>query len=117
MGKISFKELVDKLEYFSVEDNTKKTIEAIREECREYIRYNGFECMDECLDPETDTAEYLAGEHPDWDMDCFLWSRINYQPLQFLCEDKWSGDLHFAELNIDFFGDYGSGVGIFNVTE
>ena len=117
MEKISFKEIIEKLDYFSVENNTKKTIEDIREECREYIRDNGFECMDECFDPETDTAEYLAGEHPDWDTESFVWSRINYQPLTFLCEDKWSGDLHFAEMNIDFYGDLDMGIGIFNVAD
>lgn len=117
MEKISFKEIIEKLDYFSVENNTKKTIEDIREECREYIRDNGFECMDECFDPETDTAEYLAGEHPDWDTESFVWSRINYQPLTFLCEDKWSGDLHFAEMNIDFYGDLDNGIGIFNVAD
>lgn len=117
MKQLTFKELVDELPYFSVENNMEKTIDDIREECREFIRNSGFECMDESFDPETDADEYLAGEHPDWNTENFEWSRINYQPLEFLCEDYYSGDINFFELNIDFYGDYDKGIGIFNVTD
>ena len=116
MEKLSFKELTKKLDFFSVENNMEKTIEDIREECRQFICESGFECAEENYNPLVYVSELIDDVHPDWDTDNFEWYRINYQPLEFLCEDM-NGDIHLSELNIEFYGDYDKGIGIFNVTD
>jgi len=117
MGKLSFKELIEKLKFFSVENNMEKTIEEIRDECRQFIINSGFECAEENFEPDVYVSELIDDVHPDWNTENFEWSIINYQPLEFLCIDQWTDDLCFAEMNIHFYGDFANGIGIFNVTD
>lgn len=116
MEKLSFKELTNKLDFFYVENNMEKTIEEIKEECRKFIRENGFECADENSNSDSDVLELIEETHPDWNTDNFEWYCINYQPFEFLCKDECD-ELYFAELNIKFYGDYDKGIGVFNVTD
>jgi hypothetical protein len=53
--------------------------------------------------------------HPELDDDKLDWSVVTYQPIQFMCKEDYSDDLCFGEVNISFYGDYDSGIGIFNV--
>lgn len=94
---MEFKELIKKLQYFSVDNQTEKTIDEIRQECRDYIGKNGFACCDDNCEPDGSS------------------SLVTYQPIQFMCKEDYSDDLCFAEVNISFYGDFNSGVGIFNV--
>jgi len=117
MKKKSFKELTIELQFFGVDNSKEKTIEDIREECRKYIRDCGYECADENYDADASVSELIKEMHPSRNTERFDWTRINYQPLEFLCEDPYSGDLMFAEMNIDFYGDYKRGRGVFNITD
>lgn len=112
--KLSFSELCDKLQYFSVINNQQKTIGDIAEECREYIRKHGHECLDDCYDEEKEAVEWMEKHHPEIE-----WTEstaVLYQPLEFLCLDEYTDEPRFAELCISFYGDYDNGVGVFSVT-
>ena len=114
---LTFNELIGKLQYFSVESNMEKTISDIAEECREFIRKSGFGCLDENTDNEEEAEAWIKENHPEWEKnEHYAWGTILYQPLEFLCESYWNGDVYFAELNIFFYGDYDRGEGVFCVS-
>lgn len=114
--KLTFKELCDKLSYFSVVNNQSKTIGEIADECRVFIRDSGHQCLDECYDEESAAKEWAEEHHPEWDDEELEQSSVLYQPLQFLCKSKYDRDLHFADLAVTFYGDYKEGVGVFGVS-
>ena len=111
---LAFSELCDRLQYFFVINNQQKTISEIAEECREYIRKAGHECLDEGYDEEREAVEWMEEHHPE--IECVESTAVLYQPLEFLCLDRYSYEPHFAELHISFYGDYDNGVGVFSVT-
>lgn len=112
--ELSFNELCKELDYFSVENNENKTIESIADECRIFITKSGHNCLDDYYsDDEVD--EWIEENHPEWNTEGFEWTSVNYQPLEFLCEDKYTGDIGFREINITFYGDWDNGVGVFYV--
>lgn len=117
MGKITFKELAEMLPYFSVENRQEKTIGEIREEFRKFIEESGFDVVEENWDADAYVSDYIDEMHPEWNTENFEWSRINYQPIEFLCMDEYNGDVCFADVNIDFYGDFEKGIGVFNVTD
>jgi len=113
---LTFKELCDKLQYFSVNNNQQKTIGEICDECREYIRKAGHDCLDDGFDSDADAKEWMQEHHPDLATDDIEETTVTYGPLEFLCEDEYSGDVYFAEMHITFYGDFDNGVGVFSVT-
>lgn len=112
---MEFKELISKLQYFSVDNQTEKTIDEIRQECRDYIGNNGFACCDDNCEPDIYVSDWVTDMHPELDDNKLDWSVVTYQPIQFMCKEDYSDDLCFGEVNISFYGDYDSGIGIFNV--
>lgn len=112
---MTFNELVDKLDYFSVDDNQTKTIFEICDECREYIRKHGHSCLDECIDEDSEAKEWFMEHHPEMDTVDFDWSSALSNPIEFLCRDECTGDVAIAELYVDFYGDWGQGIGVFSV--
>lgn len=112
---MTFKELVDKLDYFSVDDNQTKTIFEICDECREYIRKHGHSCLDEFIDEDSEAKEWFEEHHPEMDTVDFDWSSVLSNPIEFLCREECTGDVAIAELHVDFYGDWGKGIGVFNV--
>lgn len=112
--QLAFSELCDKLQYFSVINNQQKTIGEIADECREYIRKRGHECLDEGWDEDSEAEEWMQEHHPE--IEWVESTAVLYQPLEFLCLDQYNDESHFAELRISFYGDYDKGVGVFSVT-
>lgn len=116
MEKKSFKDFVDDLQYFYTENHQKMTIAEIAEKCREYIRENGFNCIEDVFNEDEGVAEWIEENHSDWNTDNFEWCSVLYNNLEFLCLDSLYGEPTFAEISISFYGDYDKGIGVFSVT-
>ena len=114
--QLSFNQLIASLNYFSVDNMQHKTIGEIADECREFIRKSGHQCLDDGYDPDADAKEWAEEHHPEWTDKELEPSAVVYSPLQFLCKDEFGGELYFANLNITFYGDYQNGDGVFSVT-
>lgn len=113
---MTFSELCDELQYFSVDDSQQKTIGEIADECRGFIRKAGHACLDDGWDSDADAKDWMEEHHPELASDDIGQTAVTYHDLEFLCEDEYSGDPYFAELHITFYGDYDKGVGVFSVT-
>lgn len=113
---MSFRELCDKLCYFSVVACQHKTIGEIAEECRAFIRKSGHQCLDEGFDQDADAKEWAAENYPEWDNGEIEQSAVLYQPLEFLCKGEYDGEPCFGQLDVSFYGDYDKGVGVFSVS-
>ena len=113
---MSFRELCDKLCYFSVVACQHKTIGEIADECRAFIRKSGHQCLDEGFDQDADAKEWAAENYPEWDNGEIEQSDVLYQPLEFLCKGEYDGEPCFGQLDVSFYGDYDKGVGVFSVS-
>lgn len=116
--QLSFDELVQTLQCWAPRKPAMNmTIEAVRDECRQFIRDSGWECLDDNFDEDREAADYIEEHHPDWDTSGFSWSSVNYSTLDFYCKDDIYGDLTRAEMNVTFYGDWEKQIGVFNVTD
>ena len=113
----SFKQLTDSLQFWApAAPSTDLTYDELRNECRDYIRDSGFECLDGVLDEDTEAADYISEHHPDWDTSGFRWHSVLNHALDFYCADG-CGDLCDCEVRISFYGDWEKQTGVFNVTD
>ena len=115
MEKKEFKKFYDELEYFYVSGHKKMTIEEIAEKCREHIRKNGFNCLDDNWNEDGEAEDWIKKNHPEWDTEGFEWYAVLYNALEFLCVDDCDEPC-FREIEISFYGNYDKEIGVFNVT-
>lgn len=116
--ELSFDELISKLEYWQPDGMIiNMEIGDIQEKFREFIRGSGFECLDETsLDADSEMADYIEENHPNWDTSGFEWSSVCCE-RDFLCTHPCYPDPIYREMHISFYGDWNKQIGVFNVTD
>lgn len=116
MEKLSFNDVIDKLEYVYVENTKEKSTEEVSDEIRKQIREMGWDCLDETYDEDSDATEWVENNHPE--LENCEWSCVSEN--DFLCENdpnyerNGGHDVDWYTFKISFYGVWGTD-GVFHV--
>lgn len=113
MERLTFKEVLNKLNYVYVEDTKDKSSNEVSDEIRKQIRNMGWDCLDETWDEDSDAKEWVEENHPE--LENCEWSSISEN--DFLCDNQGFGehDVDWYTFHISFYGVWEK-EGVFNVT-